>query len=61
MDALRENGLYGKVKVIIGGPPITDDFAREIGADFRGRDAYEGVEQAKPLVPSYFIFVERPT
>jgi methanogenic corrinoid protein MtbC1 len=47
MDALGENGLYGKVKVIIGEPPITDDFAREIGADFRGRDAYEGVEQAK--------------
>jgi len=47
MDALREAGLYGKVKVMIGGPPTTDDFAKEIGADFRGKDAYEGVKQAK--------------
>ena len=50
MDALRESGLYGKVKVMIGGPPTTDDFAKEIGADFRGTDAYEGVEQAKRFV-----------
>ena len=50
IDALREAGLYGKVKVMIGGPPTTDEFAKEIGADFRGKDAYEGVEQAKRLV-----------
>ena len=51
MDVLREAGLYGKVKVMIGGPPTTDDFAKEIDADFRGRDAYEGVEQDKRFVP----------
>jgi 5-methyltetrahydrofolate--homocysteine methyltransferase len=50
MDALREAGLYGKVKVMIGGPPVTDDFARGIGADFRGRDAYEAVEGARRFV-----------
>ena len=50
MDALREAGLSGKVKVMFGGPPTTDDFAKEIGADFRGGDAYEAVEQAKRLV-----------
>ncbi len=50
MDALREANLYGKVKVMIGGPPTTDDFAKEIGADFRGKDAYEAVEQAKRFV-----------
>jgi len=47
IEALREAGLHGKVKVMIGGPPTTDDFAKEIGADFRGKDAYEAVEQAK--------------
>jgi 5-methyltetrahydrofolate--homocysteine methyltransferase len=47
IDALRQAGLYGKVKVMIGGPPTTDEFAKEIGADFRGKDAYEGVEQAR--------------
>jgi 5-methyltetrahydrofolate--homocysteine methyltransferase len=50
MEALREAGLSGKVKVMIGGPPTTDDFAKQIGADFRGRDAYEGVQQAKLFV-----------
>ncbi len=50
MTALRKAGLSGKVKVMIGGPPTTDDFAKQIGADFRGRDAYEGVEQAKLFV-----------
>jgi len=50
MDALREAGLAGKVKVMIGGPPTTGDFAKKIGADFRGRDPYEGVEQAKRFV-----------
>ncbi len=50
MDALRKAGLYGRVKVMIGGPPTTDDFAKEIGADFRGKDAYEAVEQAKRFV-----------
>lgn len=47
IGALREAGLYGRIKVMIGGPPTTDVFAQEIGADFRGKDAYEGVEQAK--------------
>jgi len=50
MDALRKAGLYGGVKVMIGGPPTTDDFAKEIGADFRGKDAYVGVEQARRFV-----------
>lgn len=50
MDALREAGLYGKVKVMIGGPPTTDDYTKKIGADFRGNDAYEGVEQARLFI-----------
>jgi 5-methyltetrahydrofolate--homocysteine methyltransferase len=50
MDAVRESGLYGKVKVMIGGPPITDDYALKIGADFRGKDAYDAVERAKQFV-----------
>jgi 5-methyltetrahydrofolate--homocysteine methyltransferase len=50
MDALRKANLYGKVKVMIGGPPTTEDFARKIGADFRGKDAYEGVKEAERFV-----------
>jgi len=52
MDAIREAGLYGKVKIMIGGPPITDDFAKKIGADFRGKDAYEAVKQAERFISS---------
>ena len=51
MDALREAGLAGKVKVMIGGPPTTEDFAKKIGADFRGKDAYDAVERARQLIP----------
>jgi 5-methyltetrahydrofolate--homocysteine methyltransferase len=51
MDALKEAGLMGKIKVLIGGAPVTEEFARKIGADFRGRDAYEAVEQAKLFLP----------
>jgi methanogenic corrinoid protein MtbC1 len=38
------------VKVIIGGPPTSDEFAKKIGADFYGKDAYNGVEIARRLV-----------
>ena len=47
IDALKEAGLIGKIKVMIGGPPTTEEFARKIGADFRGKDACEAVEQAR--------------
>jgi 5-methyltetrahydrofolate--homocysteine methyltransferase len=47
MDALKESGLFGKIKVMIGGPPTTDDFAMKIGANFRGKDAYDAVAQAR--------------
>lgn len=50
MNALKEAGLHGKVKVMIGGPPTTDDYARKIGVDFRGKDAYEAVEQVRRFV-----------
>ncbi len=50
MDAVKEAGLIGKIKVMIGGPPTTEEFARKIGADFRGKDACEAVEQARRCI-----------
>lgn len=50
MDALRENGF--KNKVMIGGAPVTADFAREIGADAYAPDAAEAVAVAKSLIPA---------
>ncbi len=47
VEALRREGLYGKVRVMIGGPPTSGDYARQIGADFWGKDAYDAVQQAR--------------
>ena len=50
VDLLNEQGLSGKVKTIIGGAPVSADFAREIGADAHGYDAANAVERVKGLV-----------
>jgi len=43
MKALEKEGLRDKVKVIIGGAPITPEYAKKIGADAAAKDAVEGV------------------
>lgn len=43
IEGLEEAGLRDKVKVIIGGAPITREYAEEIGADAAAFDAVEGV------------------
>ena len=50
MDALEQAGLRGQVKVMIGGAPVTDAYAREIGADGYSQDASRAVRLAKSLV-----------
>ena len=50
IKALEEAGLRDKLKIIIGGAPITPEFAREIGADAAARDAVEGVNICKSWV-----------
>ena len=47
---LEERGLSGKVKVIVGGAPVSEEFAREIGADASGYDAANAVERVKSLL-----------
>jgi len=44
---LKKAGLRDKVKVIIGGAPITREYAEKIGADAAARDAVEGVNICK--------------
>jgi 5-methyltetrahydrofolate--homocysteine methyltransferase len=48
--ALAEAGLRDQVKVIIGGAPIDQGFADQIGADGFGADAVEAVQLARELV-----------
>ncbi|MGQ9596923.1 MAG: cobalamin B12-binding domain-containing protein [Thermoproteota archaeon] len=47
---LKKSGLRDKVKVIIGGAPITEDYAKRIGADGYGKDAVVGVDICKAWV-----------
>jgi 5-methyltetrahydrofolate--homocysteine methyltransferase len=49
ITALEEAGLRDKVKVMIGGAPVTDSFARQIGADGYAPDASRAVAVAKTL------------
>jgi len=49
---LEKAGIRDRVKVIVGGAPITEDFAKKIGADAYGRDAVEAVEICKKLIKS---------
>ena len=39
IDAIAEKGLREKVKLIVGGAPVSRDFAEQIGADGYGEDA----------------------
>jgi 5-methyltetrahydrofolate--homocysteine methyltransferase len=50
IEALQEAGLKGKVKVIIGGAPVTQKYADEIGADGYGRDAAAAANLVKKLL-----------
>ncbi|MDP8244615.1 MAG: corrinoid protein [Candidatus Hinthialibacter antarcticus] len=50
LEALREAGVRDKVKVMIGGAPITQDYANEVGADGYGDTARSAVIRARELV-----------
>ena len=50
IDEIKEAGLREQVKVMIGGAPITQGYADEIGADGYARDAASGVDVAKQLL-----------
>jgi 5-methyltetrahydrofolate--homocysteine methyltransferase len=50
VDSVKSSGLAGKVKVIIGGAPVTQAFADEIGADGYAPDAASAADVAKKLV-----------
>jgi 5-methyltetrahydrofolate--homocysteine methyltransferase len=50
MELLQESGVREKYKVMVGGAPVTQEFADEIGADGYGADASRAVDIAKKLV-----------
>ena len=48
--AIEDSGLHSQVKIMVGGAPITPEFASEIGADAYTPDAGSAASKAKELV-----------
>ena len=48
--SLEDAGLRNKIKVIVGGAPVTQEFADEIGVDAYGKDAWDAVIKAEKLL-----------
>jgi len=50
IKALEAAGLRDKVKIMIGGAPITQNYADQIGADGYSPDAASAVDNAKSFI-----------
>ena len=50
IEALKAAGLREKVKVIVGGAPVSPEYAAQIGADGYARDAARAVDKVRELV-----------
>jgi len=50
IKALKEAGLRDKVKIMVGGVPITQEFADRIGADAYGKTAVDAAVKARALI-----------
>jgi 5-methyltetrahydrofolate--homocysteine methyltransferase len=50
IEALEEAGIRDRVKVMVGGAPVTEAWACEIGADGYAPDAASAVRAAKQLL-----------
>ena len=44
IEALKSAGVRNKIKVIVGGAPLTDEFAKSVGVDARAKDVVDGVK-----------------
>jgi 5-methyltetrahydrofolate--homocysteine methyltransferase len=50
IDALTDKGLRQHVKVLVGGAPVTEEYATQIGADGFAPDSARAVDRAKELL-----------
>lgn len=50
INAIKESGLRSKVSIMVGGAPLNQSFADQIGADAYAKDAVEAVTIAKSLI-----------
>jgi len=50
VEMIKERGLEGELKTIIGGAPVSSDYAQEIGADAYAFDCVSAVERIRGLI-----------
>lgn len=50
IEALENKGIREKVKVLVGGAPVTGEYAKAIGADGYASDAANAIDEAKKLL-----------
>ena len=50
IEAFEDAGLREEVKIMVGGAPVTQEFAEDMGADGYGKDAIACVDMAKQLL-----------
>jgi 5-methyltetrahydrofolate--homocysteine methyltransferase len=50
IEAFKQAGIRGEVKILVGGAPVTDQYARQIGADGYASDASQAARLALSLV-----------
>jgi 5-methyltetrahydrofolate--homocysteine methyltransferase len=50
IELLGKKGLKDSIKIIIGGAPVSQDFANQIGADAYGYDAASAVKLVQDLI-----------
>jgi methanogenic corrinoid protein MtbC1 len=50
VEALNKEGLRSRVRIMVGGAPVTRQWAAEIGADAYGKDAVSAVAIARELM-----------
>ena len=43
IEALKREGMRGRMKVLLGGSPVTDDFGKRVGADATTNEAISGI------------------
>lgn len=50
INTFEDMGLRDEVRIMVGGAPVTQDFADEMGADAYGENAVDAVDKAKELI-----------
>lgn len=50
VERLRDENLHGDIRTVVGGAPLSESYAREVGADAYGRDATDAVKVVKRLM-----------